>query len=254
MQTLKLKTDILFSWIKKNLTLSNLLILVLLGLLLFQRCENDSKFKRLANTLNEQSHVTETRFNELGEKISTVSVISFRDSELKILSEIDSRFKELDLRLKSNGRKIKDLQSSVSFSVESEGEQIVAKVDTIYRNKVLDNYFPGIPGWRYYDGVIDIKTSLRSDSTLLQSYHLKSLPLLVDVFAKNRFLKKPQFFADITSTNPKVSIAIEEAYIKKHPKAFLTFAIGVGGTITPDFQVKPGIQLGIYKPLYTIYK
>ena len=245
----------LFSWTKKNLNLSSILIVALGALLVFQKCENDSRFKNLTDIVGNQSQLTETRFNELGEKISTVSALSFKDSELKILKELDSRFKDLEGRLKVNGRKIKDLQSSVSFSVSAKGEQVV-KPDTVieYRNKILDSYFPEIPGWKYTDGVISIKSSLLADSTLLQSYSLGKIPLSVDVFAKNRFLKKPLFYADITSPNSNINIDVEEAFIKKHPKAFLTLAVGVGGTITPDFQVKPGIQLGIYKPLYTLYK
>jgi len=209
--------------------------------------------RQLQNTVASQEYIVSERINELGEKVLTTSANAFNASELKILKTIDSRYNALEDHLKANNRKIKDLQSSISFNVSASGEQI-AKVDTIIRNKIVDNYFPTIPGWRYTDGVISINSTLRSDSTLFQSYQLQNLKFTVDVFAKNRFLKKPQFFADVTSINPGVNISNSDAFIKKHPKAFLTFAAGIGGTLTPDLKIEPGIQIGIYKPIYTIYK
>lgn len=243
----------LFSWIKKNLTLTNLLIVGLAVLLLLQRCDNQKQFKRLENNVNSQEQILSEKLNDFGEKVTTISVNAFKASELKILKDMDAKYGALETRLQANGRRIKDLQSSVAFTINAKGEG-VAQVDTVYRNKIIDNYFPNIPGWRYSDGVVSISSTLRADSSLLQSYKLGNLRFTADVFAKNRFLRKPLFYADITSLNPGISISDNKAFVKKHPKAFLTFAVGVGGTLTPDLQLKPGIQLGIYKPIYTIYK
>lgn len=234
---------------KKNLTLSNVLLLSVIVLLVIQKCDNNS----LKETLSNQHTITEQRLNRLGEKVYEVSGISFDDASAKILTEIDFRFAELDNRLKANNRNIKDLQTSVSFMAESKGEQI-AKVDTVYRNNTESSYFPNIPGWKYSDEVISIHSSLLKDTSLLQSYFLKNLKFSVDVFAKNRFLKPTQYFADITSPNPNISISNANVLIKKYPKPIISLGVGVGAVVTPDFTISPGLQLGIYKPLYTIYK
>ena len=243
----------LFSWLGKNLNLSNVLIIALGILLLTQRCEHQTQLRDFEKNLNDREAVIEERINSLGEKVLMVSSDAFRNSELKILQRLDSTYKALDIRLAANGRKIKDLHSSTAFTVESGNGGIAVRVDTVYR-KSSELYIPSIPGWKYSDGTISITSELLKDSSLLQAYNIHPINFRVDTFVKNRPLKKPQFFADITSTNSSIQFSNASVAIKKYPKAFLSLGLGVGGTLTKDLKIHPGLQLGIYKPIYTIYR
>ena len=119
MQTLRSKMGNLFSFLKAKLSLTNILILGLGAMLLLQKCSNDAKMRQLQNTVASQEYIVSERINELGEKVLTTSANAFNASELKILKTIDSRYNALEDHLKANNRKIKDLQSSISFNVFS---------------------------------------------------------------------------------------------------------------------------------------
>lgn len=226
-----------------SLLKNNLLTIILIGLILFQWNDNARRVSSLENVVNQKDEIIDEKINDLGQKVITATVKEYRQGQLDILMEVDSRFTDLDNRLKSNGRKIKDLESSVKFDVSAEGEGVAEQVAT-----------SPLPQWKYSDGVLSITSQMNPGDQLFHKWKIYPKSFYVDLFVKDRLFRKPKYQVDISSDSPNIDFSNTNVFTKKAPKPFLTFGVGIGATLLPDFSIKPGLQVSIIKPIYTIYK
>lgn len=192
------------------------------------KCENDNRYDRLERTIATQDSILKREINSLGQAVTIASTKVFDYSPQLIA--LDEKFKALDNRLRTNGDKLKQLQSSVGFLATTSEQTGVTdtiriqeiKRDTLWKENALQ--FVGT-SWSYADSLLNLNSLLLPNFQLEHTYTINPINFYIDIVKERQ-----EFLTKISTDNPKFLISDTNVFLKHYPKPIWSLSIGVGGS------------------------
>jgi len=241
-------------WIKWLRDRKTTIIIILCVLLFFTWKGNVNERQAqqdLIESLNQRDSILNEKLVKLEEgtaKTVELAVKEFKASQTELLVEMDDRYRKTSDRIaKSFKKDLKDLQSSVGFTIQMPDDTIT---NTEYI-RIPNEYGKFI----YEDDTL--RSLITTDSLgVSQVYNLKPIKLFVDVFAEKKFFKPANFSAFVTTDNPKVQIPYSNVFVRKNPKPQWAITVGGGIGFDPINKLKPIPTVGLFigKPIKIIYR
>jgi hypothetical protein len=196
--------------------------------------------------------------NQLNQRDSTISKIIDKQGRLVIehtnreyspivlQSSNEPEFVRLREELKSLGIKMKDLNSSITFidqKIDSGKVKVVRVNDTLDVYAFADSTKKNLK----LKGVIDLRSGeMAYNYTYSAKYSIYSYD-----YKKNIF-KRPELRLKLVSDDSTSNITAQTFNVKA-PREIVSIGAGIGASVIYDngFKIRPAIQIGIFKPIFT---
>lgn len=201
--------------------------------------------KDLMRELNQRDSIISQMINDRGEKVITHTNREYHPFVIK--NSNDAEMVELRSQLRELGIKIKDLKSAIEIQAEASGG---GKTELVRVSDTLDTYSFADSTSKHLklNGTVDVFNGLMDyEYTYSANYDI----IAYDYKAK--LFKKPELRLKIISDDPSNNIKAK-TFTVKPPRDIISIGAGIGGAVFYDsgnIKVRPAIQIGIYKPIYT---
>lgn len=201
--------------------------------------------KDLMKELNQRDSIISKRIDDKGRLVIEHTNREYVPFTIKNSNEPE--FVELRSELASLGIKLNDLKSAYTIQSNATGQ---GKTEIIRVSDTLDTYsFNDTTGKHLkINGTVDVKSGQMD-----YNYSYKSTYKIFSYDYKKNFLKRPELRLKIVSDDPSNDIQAQTFSIKP-PREIVSLGVGIGGSLVFDdnkLKIRPSLQIGLYKPIFT---